>query len=117
MFLALLAAADFALLAGAGTRGERRVEAVAHAATDDLGLTLGASTSEGAQAPQRQEILLGGERGPVKAELRVVPGSAGLFNAKAEAGVHFESFGLVLAARTASLGRTELRGAGARLEV
>ena len=117
MFLVLLAAADFALLAGAGTRGERRVEASAHAATDDFGLTLGASTSEGPKAPQRQEILFGGEYGPAKGELRVVPDSAGLVKVAAEAGVHFESLGLVLGGRTASLGRRQLRGAGVRLEL
>src|SRR5438132_4716291 len=117
MFLALLAAADFALLAGAGSRGERRVEATAHAASEGLGLTLGAAESEGPQAPQRQEVLLGAESGAAKGELRVVPQSAGLFRLGAEAGVHFESISLVLGARTASLGRAQLRGAGARLEV
>lgn len=117
MVLALLAAADFALLAGAGTRGERRVEAVAHAASEEFGLTLGASTSEGAQAPQRQEVLFGAESGVVKGELRVVPDSAGLVRIAGEAGVHFETIGLILGARTASLGRMELRGAGARLEI
>src|SRR5438105_2311021 len=99
MFLALLAAADFALLAGAGSRGERRVEATAHAASEGLGLTLGAAESEGPQAPQRQEVLLGAESGVAKGELRVVPQSAGLFRLGAEAGVHFESISLVLGAR------------------
>ena len=117
MFLALLAAADFALLAGAGSRGERRVEATAHAASEGLGLTLGAAESEGPQSPQRQEVLLGAESGAAKGELRVVPQSAGLFRLGAEAGVHFESISLVLGARTASLGRMQLHGAGARLEV
>ena len=110
MFLALLAAADFALLAGAGSRGERRVEATAHAGSEGLGLTLGAAESEGPQAPQRQEVLLGAEGGVVKGELRVVPQSAGLLRVGAEAGVHFESISLVLGARTASLGRMQLRG-------
>ncbi|MCA1827413.1 MAG: hypothetical protein ABR567_03575 [Myxococcales bacterium] len=117
MFLALLAAADFALLAGAGTRGERRVEATAHAVSEDFGLTLGASTSEGPQAPQRQQILFGAERGVIKGELRIMPKSAGLLEVAAESGVHFESISLVLGARTGSLGRMQLRGAGARLEL
>lgn len=117
MFLALLAAADFALLAGAGTRGERRAEATAHAASETFALTLGASTSDGPQAPQRQEILFGAERGIFKGELRVVPQSAGLLKIAGEAGVHFDTVSLVLGARTASLGRTELRGAGARIEI
>src|SRR5437588_670793 len=117
MLLALLAAADFAFLAGAGSRGERRVEATAHAASEGLGLTLGASESEGPQSPQRQEVLLGAETGVLKGEVRMVPQSAGLLRIGAEAGVHFESISLVLGARTASLGRTELRAAGGRVEV
>src|SRR6266571_4064922 len=117
MFLALLAAADFALLAGAGSRGERRVEATEHAAAERFGLTLGASESEGPQSPQRQEVLLGAETGVLKGEVRVVPQSAGLLRIGAETGVHFESVGLVLGARTASLGLTQLHGAGARVEV
>ena len=117
MLLALLAAADFALLSAFGSRGERRIEAVAHAASEDFGLTLGAASSEGPQAPQRQEVLAGFDAGVFKSELRAVPDTAGLTRVAAEAGVHFESIGLVLDARTASLGRTSLRGAGARLEV
>ena len=117
MLLALLAAADFALLSAFGSRGERRVEAVAHAASEDLGLTLGAASSEGPQAPQRQEVLAGFDAGVFKSELRAVPDAAGLTRVAAEAGVQFESVGLVLGARTASLGRMQLRGAGARLEL
>ena len=62
MFLALLAAADFALLAGAGSRGEHRVEATAHAGSEGLGLTLGAAESEGPQAPQRSILPQQGDR-------------------------------------------------------
>ncbi len=117
MLLALLAAADFALLSGFGTRGERRVEASAHAASEGLGLALGAASSEGPQAPQRQELLAGVEAGAFKASLRAVPQAAGLSLWAGEAGVHFESVSLVLGGRTGALGRMQLRGAGARVEV
>lgn len=113
MLLALLAAAEFTLLAGAGSRGERRVEAVAHAASDDYGVTLGAASSEGPQAALRQQLTLGAESGLLKGEVRVIPGLL----VGGEAGVHFESVSLVLGGRTAALGREQLRAAGARIEV
>jgi hypothetical protein len=78
---------------------------------------LGASESAGPQAAQREELMTGVEVGAVKGELRVVPGSAGLFRVAGEAGVHFETWGLVLGARTASIGRMRLRAASARLEL
>lgn len=117
MLLALLAAAEFALTAGAGTRGERRVEAVAHASSEDFGLSLGAASTQGPLAPSRQEVLAGVESGIWKGSLKVVPDAAGLTLLAGEAGVHFESISLVLDARTASLGRMQLRGAGVRVEV
>lgn len=121
LFAALLAAgdpaADFSLTAAAGTRGERRAEAVAHASSGELALTLGAADFEGPQAPRRQEVLLGAQAGVLRGELRAVPGSSGLSRIAAELGVHFETLGLILGARTAALGRTQLRGASARVEL
>jgi hypothetical protein len=118
---ALLAAGDpvaeFSLAAAAGTRGERRAEAVARAGDADLTLSLGAAELSGPLAPDRQEVLLGAQSGVVRGELRLVPQSAGLLRAGGEVGVHFETVGLILGARTATLGSTQLRGAGARLEV
>ncbi len=107
--LLLLAAAEFTLLAGAGSRGEQRVEAVAHA----YGISLGAATSEGPQAPVRQELLGGLESGVFKGELRVVPG----LRVAGEAGVHFETVSLILGGRAASLGREQLRAGMARVEI
>jgi hypothetical protein len=109
--------AEFSLNAAAGTRGERRAEAIARASGSGLSLTLGAIDFGGISAPERQEILLGAQAGVIRGELRLVPQSAGLFRAGAELGFHFETVGLVLSARTASLGRMQLRGAGARLEL
>lgn len=121
LFAALLAAGDpvaeFSLSAAAGTRGERRAEAVARAGDADLTLTLGAAELSGPLAPDRQEVLLGAQSGVLRSELRVVPDSAGLFRAGGEVGVHFETVGLVLVARTASLGSAQLRAAGARVEL
>ena len=110
-------AAEFSLAAAAGTRGERRGEAVAHASSGDLALTLGAADLEGPQAPRRQEVSLGAQAGVVRGELRTIPGSAGLSRIGGEVGVHFETVSLTLGARTASLGRTSLHAAGARLEL
>ncbi len=121
LFAALLAAGDpaaeFSLSAAAGTRGEKRAEAIARAGDTNLTITLGAAQLSGPLAPDRQEVLLGAQAGVVRGELRVVPQSAGLFRAGGEVGVHFETVGLILVARTASLGSTRLRGAGARLEL
>ena len=121
LFAALLGAGDpvaeFSLSASAGTRGERRAEAIARAGDADLSLTLGAAQLAGPLAPDRQEVLLGAQAGVLRGDLRVVPQSGGLFRAGGELGVHFETVGLILGARTASLGSTLLRGAGARLEL
>ena len=121
LFAALLAAGDpvaeVSLSAAAGTRGERRAEALARAGDTDLALTLGAAQLSGPLAPDRQEVLLGAQAGAVRGELRLVPQSAGLLRAGGEVGVHFESVGLILGARTAALGGTRLRGMGARLEL
>ena len=118
---ALLAAGDpvaeFSVSAAAGTRGERRAEALARAGDADLSLTLGAATLSGPLAPDRQEVLVGAQAGVVRGELRVVPQSSALFRAGGEVGVHFETVGLILGARTASIGRSEMRGAGARVEL
>ena len=121
LFATLLAAGDpaaeFSLSAAAGTRGERRADAVARAGDADVSLSLGAAQLSGPLAPDRQELLFGARAGVLRGELRLVPQSSGLFRAGGEVGVHFETVGLILAARTASLGRTQLRGAGARLEL
>ena len=121
LFAVLLAAGDpaaeFSLSAAAGTRGERRADAVARAGDSDFALSLGAAQLSGPLAPDRQELFLGAQAGVVRGELRLVPQSSGLFRAAGEVGVHFETVGPILGARTASLGRTQLRGAGARLEL
>lgn len=111
------AGAEFSLSAGAGLHGERRGEAVAQASSEDLSLTLGATDFAGRQAPERQEILLGAKAGVVQGEVRAVPPSSGLSRLSGEVGVHFETVGLVLGGRIASLGRTALRAASARLEL
>jgi len=110
-------AAEFSLNTAAGTRGERRAEAVARASGSGLSLALGAADFGGIAAPERQEILFGAQAGVVRGELRLVPSSAGLLRAGGELGVHFETLGLVLGARTASLGHMQLQGAGARVEL
>src|SRR5438270_13397614 len=115
--LLLLMAAEFSLVAGAGSRGEQRAEMTARASSDDLTLTLGAADFAGPEAPQRQEIALGVQVGVFKADLRAVPPAAALKRASVELGVHFETVSLVLAARTASLDRIDLRAAGARFEI
>lgn len=112
MLLVLVAAAEVAASASGSSRGESRAEVSFRMD----GLTFGASQTEGAQAPLRTELLLGAESEILKTELRVVPGSAGLFRAAGEVGVHFEPLGLILAARSASLGRYQLRAVGVRLE-
>ncbi len=109
--------AEFSFTAGAATRGERRVEATARASSGEVALTLGATDLAGPRAPERQEMLFAAKLGVLAGEVRAMPSSAGLSRIGAEAGVHFESVSLVLGARTASLGHTELRGAGARLEL
>src|SRR5260221_7624881 len=115
--LLLLIAAEFSVVAGAGSRGEQRAEMTAKASSDDLTLTLGAADFAGPQAPQREEIAFGAQVGVFKADLRAVPPAAGLQRVSAELGVHFETVSLVLGARTASLDRMDLRGAGARVEI
>ena len=121
LFAALLAAGDpaaeFSLTAAAGTRGERRADAIARAGDADFALSLGGAQLSGPLAPDRQELFVGAQAGVVRGELRLVPQSSGLFRAGGEVGVHFETVGLILGARTATLGHTQLRGAGARLEL
>lgn len=118
---ALLAGADpvaeFSFAAGAGTRGERRAEAVARASSGEFALTLGAADFAGPDAPLRQEILFGAQLSALRAEFRAVPPSEGMQRLSAELGVHFEPVGLVLGARTATLGSAQLQGAFARLEL
>ena len=117
ILLAALLAAEASLDAGLGLHGERRAAISARAGDEDLRVSLGAMQFAGLQAPERQELSLGVETSRFRGELKIVPQSAGLLRAAAEAGVHFESWGLVLAARAASLGRTRLRGIGARVEL
>ena len=109
--------ADFTVAAGGGTRGERRAEASAKAGISSLWASLGAAESQGPRAPLRQEILLAAQAGIARADLRVVPGSGDLTRLSGELGVHFETLGLIVGGRTASLGRTQMNGAGARLEL
>src|SRR5437763_9120385 len=108
ILLAALLAAEASLDAGLGLRGERRAAISARAGDEDLRVSLGAMQFAGLQAPERQELSLGVETSRFRGELTIVPQSAGLLRAAAEAGVHFESWGLVLAPRAASLGRTRL---------
>src|SRR4051794_36758102 len=103
--VAALLAAEASLDAGLSLHGERRAGLSARAGDEDLRLSLGAWQFGGPQAPERQELALGIATPAFRAELKVVPQSAGLFRAAAEAGVHSGTLGLVLAARTASLGR------------
>src|SRR4051794_33620485 len=103
--LLLLIATELWLAAGAGSRGEQRAEMTARASSDDLTLTLGAGTFAGAEAPLRQQLAVGVQVGVFKGDLRAVPPSAGFQGVSGEAGVHFETLGLVLNARTASLDR------------
>ncbi len=110
-------AASASAAAAGGTRGERRAEVSARAGGEDFAIVLGASESSGPQAARREELMTAIEGGAVKGELRIVPGSAGLFRIAGEAGVHFETWGLVLGARTGSIGRMRLRAASARLEL
>jgi len=110
-------AAEFSITAIAGSRGEWRTEAIARASGRDLTLMLGAADFGGLTAPERQEAIFGAQSGVIRGDVRLVPQSGGLFRAGAELGVHFETVGLILGGRTAALGKTQLRGAGARLEL
>jgi hypothetical protein len=109
-------AAEASFIVAAGTRGERRIEISARTSKDKLSFSLGAVESGGPDADQRQELIASVEAGPLKVEGRFVPWSSGLLRAAAEAGVHFGPLGLILGGRTASYGRYEMRGGGARLE-
>ena len=109
-------AAEAAFIVAAGTRGERRIEISARTSKDKLSFSLGAAETGGPDAEQRQELIASVEAGPLKVEGRFVPWSSGLLRAAAEAAVHFGPLGLVLGGRTASYGRYEMRGGGARLE-
>ena len=111
--LPILIAAEFALAAGAGSRGEQRAEMTAKASSDDLTLSLGAATFSGPQAPQRQELALGVQAGVFKGEIRAVP----IERIKAEIGLQFANLSVGLAVRRASFERMDLRGAGARVEL
>jgi hypothetical protein len=108
--------AEASIQAGLGLRGERRAELSARAGADGIAVVLGAAQSAGPRSPDRQELLLGFQSPAWRGELRVVPGSAGLTRGTAELGVHFETWGLVLGGRAASLGRTSMSGIGARFE-
>ncbi len=109
--------AEASVRASASTRGEGRAEVSARASADGVALAIGATESAGVKAPQRQELFLGIEAGPVRGEARVVPQLAGLLRIAAELGVHSETWGLVLGGRASSLGATQMRALGARLEV
>jgi hypothetical protein len=101
----------------ASSRGEGRAEVSALARDGGLALSIGASECAGIGAAQRQELMLGLEAGPVRGQVRVVPQLGGLLRIAGEVGAHFETWGLVLDGRAASLGATQLRALGLRLEV
>jgi hypothetical protein len=115
--LAALVAAEASLDAGVGLHGERRTAISARAGDEELRISLGAAQFSGLQAPERHELSVSAETPLFRGELKVVPVSAGLLRVAAEAGVHSETMGLVLAARAVSLGRTSLRAIGARAEL
>jgi hypothetical protein len=117
VLLAALVAAEASLDAGLGLHGERRAAISARAGEEDLRISLGAAQFSGLQAPERQELSVSAETPLFRGELKVVPLSAGLLRLAAEVGVHSETMGLTLAARAASLGRTNLRAIGARAEL
>ena len=122
VLLAALLAADVdnveaTVRAVASSRMEGRAEVSARAASDGISLTIGASESAGASAVQRQELFAAVEADAFRAEARIVPQLGGLFRLAAQAGVHFDSWGLVLDGRTASLGATQLHALGVRLEL
>ena len=113
MLLALLAAAEIGVAGSGSSRGETRAEVTMRAE----GLAFGAAELEGAAAPRRTELLFGAEEDWFRGEVRVVPGTAGLFKIAGEAAAHFESLGLILSARSAGIGKYQLRAAGARIEL
>jgi hypothetical protein len=115
--LAALLAAEASLDAGVGLHGERRAGIGARAGDEELRVSLGALQFTGPLAPERHELSFAAETPHFRGELRVVPGSAGLLRAAGELGVHSATWGLVLAGRAASLGRTQLTGVGARAEL
>jgi hypothetical protein len=110
-------AAEAAFTVAAGTRGERRIEVLAKTSKDGLSFSLGAVESGGPDADQRQELIAGMEAGALRIEGKLVPWSAGLLRAAAEAGIHFGPLGLVLGGRAAAFGRYQMKGGGARLEL
>src|SRR5437763_17131701 len=113
MLRVLIAAGEVAASAAGSSRGEQRAEVTAK--LDDV--SLGVAESEGPSAARREELIATARDGMLKGEFHLVPGSAGMFRAAAEAGVHFEPVGLVLGARTVSLARMQLRAVAARLEL
>src|ERR1700736_3110718 len=117
VLLAALLAAEASIDAGVGLRGERRASIGARAGDEDLRVSLGAMKFAGPQAPEREELSLAAETPHVRGEFKMVPMSAGLLRAAAELGVHSGTWGFVLVGGAASLGRLQLRAAGARAEV
>ncbi|TMA28967.1 MAG: hypothetical protein E6J78_04545 [Deltaproteobacteria bacterium] len=117
LLLAALLAAEASIDAGVGLRGERRASIGARAGDEDLRVSLAAMRFAGPQAPEREELSVAAETEHLRGEFKVVPMSAGLLRAAAELGVHSGTWGFVLVGRAASLGRRQLRAAGARAEV
>jgi hypothetical protein len=100
----------------AGTIGERHIEVAARTLRDGVGFALGAVEMGGPGSAQRQELMAGVSLGVFKAEARFVPWSSGLLRVSGEAGVHFDTLGLILVGHTASIGKTSMQAAGARVE-
>ena len=109
--------AEASVEAAAGLRGERRAGVLARTAADGVVISLGVVRSEGPKAPERDELRFALQTPHAHAEVRAVPAAAGYLRGAAEAGVHGETWGLVLDGRLARLGRESLAAVGLRVEV
>ena len=123
MILAVLLAAEVepgneaSVTAGIGLHGERKAELAARTSSATFTLEIGASRATGPLAPERDELRLALKKPAWHAELKGVPGGAGLWRAGLEAGVQFEPIGFILDLRAAEIGPRSMRGAGLRAEL
>lgn len=114
----------FSVQAGAGSRGDERVELSARAQLGDGALLFGVETTQGQRSPERTGLVAGAEVSlepiALHAEVRAVPPSVELSRFALEAGARLEgkegAGGLALLLRKERLRDSELQSAGLALE-
>ncbi len=117
-------AVAFSVQAGAGSRGDERVEVSARAQLGEGALLIGAETTQGPRSPERTGIVAGVDYSfePIElhGELRAVPPSVELARTSVELGARREgkagAIGLALFGRSARLRDSALQSAGMQLE-